>query len=40
MPGAPQPSQGRRDRHAAAIALLAVTLKGAALAALAWWWLG
>lgn len=29
---------GRRDRRATAIALLAVTLKGAALAALAWWW--
>jgi hypothetical protein len=32
-------SRGRRDRRATAIALLAVTLKGAALAALAWWML-
>jgi hypothetical protein len=32
-------SRERRDRRAAAIALLAVTLKGSALAALAWWML-
>lgn len=34
------PSHGRRDRRATAIALIAVTLKGVALATLAWWWLG
>jgi hypothetical protein len=31
--------QERRDRSATAIALLAVTLKGVALATLAWWML-
>lgn len=40
MPEQPTPSHGRRDRRATAIALFAVTLKGMALAALAWWWLG
>jgi hypothetical protein len=40
MPSPSLPSPGRRDRQATAIALLAVALKGAALAALAWWSLG